>query len=172
VDQYAPARTPPSGYVIGVGDVLSIEVFDQPKMAARERVRPDGKMSMPLLGEFTAVDKAPAALAKELEKTLKDRSLVVDPRVAVHVDEIKPLAVSVLGKVARPGAFTIEPGAGVAQALASAGGLTDFADKTEIYLVRSTTPAVRLRFTFDQLTGRSATASQFKLKNGDVIVVY
>lgn len=172
VDQYAPAKAPATGYVIGVGDVLNVEVFDQPKMSTRERVRPDGKMSLPLLGELTVVDKAPAALAQQIERTLKDLGLVIDPRVAVQVVEMKPLSISVLGKVARPGAFAIEPGAGVAQALASAGGLTDFADKSEIYVVRSASPAVRLRFTFDQLTGRSATASQFKLKTGDVIVVY
>jgi polysaccharide export outer membrane protein len=171
VNDYAPAKAPSAGYLIGVGDVLSIDVYDQPKLSTKEPVRPDGKLSMPLLGEISVADKSPAALAQELERTLKDRSLVLDPRVSVHVDAMKTLGISVLGKVARPGTFNVEPGAGVAQAIASAGGLTDFADKSQIYLTRAT-PGPRLRFTFDQITGQSNVASQFRLKNGDVIVVY
>jgi polysaccharide export outer membrane protein len=171
VDDYAPAKAPATGYAIGIGDVVSVSVYGTDNLSTKEAVRPDGKISMPLLGEITAADKAPATLAQELERLLKERQLVVDPRVTVHVDAMKPLSVSVLGKVARPGAFTMEPGSGVAQAIASAGGLTDFADKSQIYLTRST-PPVRLRFTFDQLTGQSGVASQFKVKNGDVIVVY
>ena len=173
IDDYAPAKAPAAGYAIGVGDMLSIQVFDDPKLSTKERVRPDGKVAMPLLGDIVAVDKAPAALASEIEHTLKDRSLIIDPRVSVHVDETRPLSISVLGKVSHPGAFLMESGSGVAQAIASAGGLTDFAKKDQIYLTRATpAPAAHLRFTFDQITGQSGVASQFKLKSGDVIVVY
>src|SRR5690349_7415445 len=92
INDYAPAMVPVTGYVIGPGDVLSIEVYDQPKLSTKEQVRPDGKLSMPLLGEITVADKAPAALAQELERTMKERSLVLDPRVSVHVDAMKPLS--------------------------------------------------------------------------------
>jgi polysaccharide export outer membrane protein len=171
IDDYAPAKAPPTGYLIGVGDALNIQVYGDDKLSTKEPVRPDGKISMPLLGDVSVVDKAPATLAQEIERSLKERNLVVDPRVSVHVDAMSKLSISVLGKVARPGAFTMDPGSGVAQALASAGGLTDFADKSQIYLTRSN-PAAHLRFTFDQVTGQSGVASQFKLKSGDVIVVY
>jgi polysaccharide export outer membrane protein len=171
INDYAPAKAPATGYVIGIGDMLTVSEFNDPKLVAHERVRPDGKISFPLLGEVSVADKAPAAVADDLEKSLKDRNLVLAPRVSVHVDEMKPLSVSVLGKVGRPGAFAIEPGAGVAQAIASAGGLTEFAKKDQIYLTRQA-PAARLRFTFEQLTGENGTASQFKLKSGDVIIVY
>jgi len=171
VNDYAPAKTADSGYVIGVGDLLNIQVFDDPNLSTKQRVRPDGKISMPLLGDVSVSDRAPAALSSELERTLKTRNFVVDPRVSVNVDEVKPLSISILGKVARPGAYALEPGAGVAQAIASAGGLTDFAKKDQIYLTR-TTAAPRLRFTFDQVTGQESVASRFRLKSGDVIVVY
>jgi polysaccharide export outer membrane protein len=171
INDYAPAKTPDSGYVIGVGDLVNVQVFDDPNLSTKQRVRPDGKISMPLLGDISVSDRAPATLSAELERTLKSRNLVVDPRVSVNVDEVKPLSISVLGKVARPGAYIIEPGAGVAQAIASAGGLTDFAKKDQIYLTR-TTAAAHLRFTFDQITSQGGVASQFRLKTGDVIVVY
>jgi polysaccharide export outer membrane protein len=171
VNDYAPAKAPSTGYVIGVGDQLSIDVFKTEGFATKEAVRPDGKISIPLLGDVTAADKAPATLAHEIELALIDRKLVIDPHVSVRVDAMKPLSISVLGKVARPGAYVMESGSGVAQAIASAGGLTDFAKKDQIYLTR-TAPAVHLRFTFDQLTGQNGIASQFKLKTGDVIVVY
>ena len=173
IDDYAPAKTPTTGYAIGVGDMLSIQVFDAPNLTSKERVRPDGKVAMPLLGDVTVVDKAPAAVGSEIEQMLKERKLIVDPRVSVHVDETRPVSISVLGKVSHPGAFLMESGSGVAQAIASAGGLTDFAKKDQIYLTRATPPpAAHLRFTFDQITGQSPVASQFKLKTGDVIVVY
>jgi polysaccharide export outer membrane protein len=173
VNDYAPAKVAATGYMIGVGDALNIQVYGDANkdLATKESVRPDGKISMPLLGEITVVDKSPATVAQEIERSLKDRNLVVDPRVSVHVDAIRPLSISVLGKVAHPGAFLVEAGSGVAQAIASAGGLTEFAKKDQIYLTR-TTPATHLRFTFDQITGQGGVASQFKLKSGDVIVVY
>ena len=171
INEYAPAKTPTTGYVIGAGDALTVQVYSDEKLTTKERVRPDGKITMPLVGEISVVDKAPATVAQEVERVLKDRQLILDPRVAVHVDAISPLTISVLGKVARPGAFTVEAGSGVAQAIATAGGLTDFASKDQIYLNRSN-PSTRLRFTFDQLTGENGAASQFRLKNGDVIVVY
>jgi polysaccharide export outer membrane protein len=174
VDDYAPAKAPAAtGYMIGIGDALGVQLAGDANkdFGTTETVRPDGKISMPLLGDLTVVDKSPATVGQEIERALKDRNLVNDPHVSIHVNSMKPLSISVLGKVGRPGAFVMEPGSTIAQAIASAGGPTEFAHRDQIYIQRVNVPN-RLRVTFDQVTGGSGVASQFKLKTGDVIVIY
>ena len=172
VDDYPPAKVVTTGYVIGVGDLLSIQVWQQENLSSRERVRPDGNVSIPLVGEVLVVGRAPADVAHDLEKLLKERNFVLDPRVSVNVEEVKPMSIAVLGKLVHPGTFNIEPGAGVAEALASAGGLTDFAHKDQIYVIRRTPKPVKVRFSYEQLTSQTGSAPLFRLRSGDVIVVY
>jgi polysaccharide biosynthesis/export protein len=95
---------------------------------------------------------------------------VVDPRVMVVLEETKPLAVAVMGEVVHAGMYTLIPGAGVAEALASAGGLTEFAHRDRIFVVRRTPQLVRIRFTYSALVGGSGKAPTFRLQNGDVVV--
>jgi polysaccharide export outer membrane protein len=160
-------------YVINVGDVLSIQVWEQDKMSGRMRVRSDGRISLPLLNDVDAAGKTPVKLARDLEASLK--SVILNPMVTVVVEESKPptLNISVLGEVAKPGVQTLEPKAGVAQALAAAGGLTAFAHKDRIFVLRGgpqTTPT-RIRFTYTALTQNVGKAAQFRLETGDVVVV-
>lgn len=174
VDQVAeaPDPDPPGGeYTIGVGDLLSIQVWEQDKMSMKERVRSDGRISIPFLNDVDAAGKTPVKLAAELETGLK--TIIKVPKVTVSVEESKPrtLGVSVLGEVTKPGIQTLAPGAGVAQALASAGGLTTFAHKDRIFVVRGGLPPTRIHFTFAALTGNVGRASSFRLRNGDVVVV-
>lgn len=158
-------------YVIGAGDLLSVRVYNQEAISTRGRVRPDGRIAVPLAGEIEAVGRRPVDLAKEIEAHLK--SFVVAPVVAVSVEEIQPVKISVLGEVARPGMFTLEAGAGVLEALASAGGPTDFADKDAIFVLRrrGAAPPLRVRFTYAQLTGGAGNAAAFTLVSGDVVTV-
>jgi len=163
---------PPAGdgqYVIGVGDVLSVQVWDQEKMSGRVRVRTDGRVSLPLLNDVEAAGKTPVQLAREFEGGLK--SVVLNPKVTVVVEESMPLSISILGEVARPGLHALNPGAGVAQALAAAGGLTTFAHKNRIFVLRSGPTPARIRFTYKGLTDAPGPSSLFRLRTGDVVVV-
>jgi polysaccharide export outer membrane protein len=170
VDDYQRGQTVPEGYVIGVGDLLNVEVYGNEKMSTRARVRSDGRISLPLLDEVQVTGKPPAQVARDIEKQLKDQNLVLVPRVSVLVEEIKPLVIAVLGTVTRPGTYTLDQGGGVAEAIASAGGLTEFAHKDRIYVLRKTPKQVRIRFRFDDLTSETGLASAFRLQLGDVVV--
>ena len=156
-------------YVIGVGDLLSIQLWDQEKMSPRVRVRSDGRVSLQFLNDVEAAGKTPVRLARELEGGFK--SVVLNPQVTVVVEESRPLGVSVLGEVARPGLHTLDPGAGVAQALAVAGGLSTFAHKDRIFVLRSGSQPARIRFTYQALTSARGRAPLFRLLTGDVVVV-
>lgn len=158
--------------LIGSGDVLNVRVFQQDAMSARVKVRGDGKVSLPLVNEVMAGGKTPAALAGELQIKLKD--FINNPVVTVSLEETRPLTVSVLGEVPRAGTVTLEAGSGVLQALAAAGGLTDFGHKDGIFVLRKVPnlPAPkRIRFTWVALTQGDGAAARFVLVPGDVIVV-
>jgi polysaccharide export outer membrane protein len=168
-----PPDPPPAtaDYTIGIGDVLSVQVFDQDKMSAKVRVRSDGRITVPFLNDVPAAGKTPVKLGSELEEGLK--SVVLNPRVTVFVEESKPptISISVLGEVSKPGVQTLEPGVGVAQALASAGGLTAFAKKNRIFVVRGGAQPTRIRFKYEALTQNLGPAALFRLRPGDVVVV-
>jgi polysaccharide export outer membrane protein len=171
VDEWRePQPAPESGeYVIGVGDGLTILVWEQEKMSAKVRVRTDGQVSLPFLNDVPAAGLTPVALAQDLENRLK--ALIVTPRVTVAVDESKPLSVSVLGEVGEPGLHNLDPGSGVAQALAAAGGLRDYAHKDRIFVLRSGDKPVRIRMTYQSLTAAESAAASLRLRTGDVVVV-
>jgi len=170
VEDFTTADPPASAaYVIQDGDLIRIQVWNQDAMSTRARVRTDGQISVPFLKDVTVTGKTPSALASELETLLKD--YVNHPVVYVVVEESKPATVSVIGEVARPGIFPLDNGAGVAQALAAAGGLTAFAHKTHIYVLRSGRSAARIRFSYESLVEGIGRASAFRLFPGDVVVV-
>ena len=171
VEKYQEPQPPPQSgdYVIGVGDALAIQVWEQEKMSARVRVRTDGQVSMPFLNDVPAAGMTPVALAQDLERRL--RSFIVTPQVTVAVDESRPLSVSVLGEVGEPGLHNLDPGAGVAQALAAAGGLRDYAHKDRIFVLRSGDKPVRIRMTYQSLTAAEGPAAGLRLRTGDVVVV-
>lgn len=162
----APAS---AAYAIQNGDVVRIQVWNQDAMSTRARVRADGRISMPFLKDVAVAGKAPADLATELEELLKD--YVKSPVVYVVVEEPKPETVSVLGEVGRPGVYPLAGETGVAEALATAGGLTAFAHKDRIYVLRSGPQPARIRFTYQAVVDASAPASAFCLRPGDVLVV-
>lgn len=158
-------------YVIAAGDSLQVRVFQQDSMSARVKVRGDGKVSLPLLGDVPAAGKSTAALATELQVRLKD--FINNPVVTVSLEETRPVTVSVLGEVGRAGVVTLEQNSGVLQALAAAGGLNDFAHRDGIFVLRKVAgqPAPRrIRFTWEALTRGEGAAARFTLQPGDVVV--
>ncbi len=171
VDEYPiPATVSPlTEYFIGAGDQMQVQVWDNERLSTRTRVRADGRLALPLLGEMRALGKSPKELARDIEGALREGKLVNAPRVTVVVEEVATLKVSVLGQVARAGTYALEPGSGVADALASAGGLSEFAHKDQIYVLRRMPAPARIRFTFESLTELGRAAS-FRLQPGDIVV--
>ena len=163
----APANT--TGYVIQPGDVLQIRVFNQPDMSARARVRDDGKVSIPFLNDVVAAGFTPNALAQQLQQRLKE--FINAPVVTVSLEEARPFSVSVLGEVNKPGVYAVPVGAGVLQALAAAGGFTQYASRDRIFVVRETPQRARIRFQFEELTQAAGKAATFRLRPGDTVVV-
>ncbi|MCU0693257.1 MAG: polysaccharide biosynthesis/export family protein [Polyangiaceae bacterium] len=168
--QVDPAKlfTRDAEYRIQHGEMLSVRVFNQDGLSTHTRVRSDGRIDIPLAGEVLVVGKRPADLAREVEERLKP--FVVSPDVAISIEESLPTVVSVVGEVARSGVVSLDgaAGAGVLQALAAAGGLTEYADRDSVFVLRKSFPH-RIRFTYDGLTKKLGT--RFQLHSGDVVVV-
>lgn len=173
VDGYAPPRA--SGepvYVIKPNDLVDVRVFNQEQMSGKARVRSDGKMTLPFLNDVEAAGYSPGVLAQQLQTRLKD--FINAPVVTVSVEEAKPAPVSVLGKVARPGQYQLEPNSGVVQVLALAGGTTEFARRDGIFVLRQQpdrAAPVRIRFHTRALLRGEGQDAAFTLQGGDVVIV-
>src|SRR5439155_5950864 len=161
-DQYSDTPRAPD-YQIGSGDLLAIRVLGHEEMSTRARVRTDGRISVPFLQDLDAAGQTPGALADKLREDLKE--YVNHPVVTVTVEESKPLTVSVTGEVMHPGVYPLDVPANLLQAIASAGGLSQFAHDDQIYVLRRAPgddPPLRSRFRYEALAhaeGRSRTFS-------------
>jgi polysaccharide export outer membrane protein len=171
VDDYPPPAGTAAGseYLIAPGDLLAVHVYREEAMSTRERVRQDGKVSVPLLHDVQAAGLSPSTLAEQIQTRLKE--FINVPRVTVAVEEVHPLVVPVLGEVAHPGQYNLEKGAGVLEALAAAGGLTEFAHRDRIFVLRREPSPVRVRYTFEALSRGQGRAAAFRLQAGDAVVV-
>jgi len=156
-------------YVIGPGDGISIRVYEQEALSMTGKVRSDGRIALPLLGEIVVAGKQPSVLARELEGRFKE--FVVSPRVTVNVDTAMPVSVVMVGEIAKIGTVTLEPPATLLQAMASAGGPNDYADRSRIFVLRRNPEFKRIRFTYDALIHNEGGAALFALRSGDVVVV-
>lgn len=123
---------PPNAYAIGVGDVIEISVWKSPELSVSVPVRPDGRVSVPLLGDIQAAGMTPLALKEKLAVDFK--KYVTAPEVSVVIKEINSRKVFVTGEVKTPGAFDLQPRAKLMQILAMAGGLTPYAKGKVIVL--------------------------------------
>ncbi len=165
----APATTDPN-YVIGASDDLNIDVWKQPDLSRTVPVRPDGKISLPLLNDIQAVGLTPTQLAAQITEKLS--KLVNNPEVTVIVTAINSQRIYVLGEVARAGAYPMLPNMTVLQAISSAGGLGQFANQKNIYVLRAENgKQVRLPFNYKEVLRGQKTEQNILLKPGDTIVV-
>jgi len=156
-------------YVIGVGDSISIRVFEQDGLSGDAKIRTDGKIALPLVGEIVAAGKRPLELSREIEAALKQ--FIVNPRVTINVTESKPVSVTVVGEVGHIGVLTLEPPARLVEAMAQSGGVGEFGDKDKIFVLRQFPSYKRIRFTWEAILRNQENAAQFPLRTGDVIVV-
>lgn len=164
------AATQDPNYIIGPRDFLDISVWKEPDLTRSLTVRPDGKVSIPLLNDVQAAGLTPTQLATKIATDLK--KFVTDPQVTVIVTQINSQRVYILGEVSRAGAYPLLPQMTVLQALSSAGGLSTFANRKKIYVLREVDgKPVKYPFNYkDVLAGKSANEN-IELKPGDTIVV-
>ena len=130
-----PSAPPPSvQYTIGPEDVLRINVWKEPELSVTVPVRTDGKISLPLLHDVSVVGLTPIALQEELTRMLA--KYIENPTVSVIVDTINSLKIFVVGNVQQPGVFDAKREINILQAIAMAGGLTEWANKRNITIFR------------------------------------
>jgi len=155
-------------YLIQVNDVLHVFVWKEPEVTqSRVLVRPDGRISIPLVQDMQASGLTPVQLKQRLEEKLKD--LIDVPNVTVIVDTIQSYQVFVMGQVAGGGAFSSATPVTIMQALANAGGFSEFANKKEVRIFRGN---LVMKFNYEEYTeGRNLTQN-IKLESGDVVEVH
>lgn len=157
-------------YVIGAQDVLDISVWKEPDFSRIVPVRPDGKISLPLISDIQASGLTPSQLATEVTKMLN--KFVTNPQVTVIVSQINSQRIYLLGEVARAGAFPMLPDMTVLQALSNAGGVTQFANSRKIYILREESgKQQKLFFNYKDVIAGKRTEQNILLKPGDTIVV-
>ena len=128
------AQSPEPGYILGPGDVLEISVWGYQDLTRQVAVRPDGKISVPLVGSVTAAGLSVDRLAQVLTRSYAE--YIRNPQVTVIVKEFRKITASVIGQVARPGTYTLRPGVRLLDLLSLAGGVTEAAALKESRLIR------------------------------------
>ncbi len=129
-----PAKPPEEFYVIGAGDMLNVNIWKEPSLSGGVKVRPDGFVTLPLVNEVQVVGMTTAQLRKVLEEKYKE--FTIDPFVTVRLEGIASSEVFLVGQVARAGAFPLNGNETLLQMLTRAGGLSVFADRSNIRVVR------------------------------------
>jgi polysaccharide biosynthesis/export protein len=155
-------------YRLGPGDKLRIEVYKQDQLSQSLQIRPDGKITLPFIGDVAAAGKTSVELRDSLTTALKE--YVTNPVVTVMVQEALAAQIHVIGEVEHPGTQVMQGPRTVLQALAEAGGLKEFADRNNIHVLRNTGTGVQnLPFNYKEaLKGRT---DALYLQPGDTLVV-
>jgi polysaccharide biosynthesis/export protein len=164
------AATADPNYVIGGQDVLDISVWKEAELTRTVPVRPDGKISLPLLNDVQAAGLTPTQLAAQITESLK--KFVTNPQVTVIITQINSQRIYILGEVTRAGAYPLLPDMTVLQGLSSAGGFTQFANLKKIYMFRTENgKQVKYPFNYKDVISGKASDENVVLKAGDTIVV-
>ena len=164
-----PATTDPA-YVIGPEDVLDINVWKEPEMTRSVPVRPDGKISLPLINDVQAAGSTPQQLAATVTEKL--HKFMTDPQVTVIVTAVNSQRVFVVGEVLKAGAFPLLPGMTVLQVLANAGGFTTYANVKKIHVMRMVDgKPTKLPFNYRDVLNGDNPGQNIKLEPGDTVVV-
>jgi len=181
--QTADARTPPApapvgttgaanaDYRLAAGDKLRIEVYKDAQLSQALQIRPDGKVTLPLVGDVLAAGRTSIELRDAISEALKE--YIANPVVTVIVTETAPQLVYVQGEVNKPGALTLVNGRmSILQALAMAGGFTDFANKKDIRIIRKTATGVQnLKFNYKDAIDEESKREPLQLLAGDTVIV-
>ena len=160
----------PAGYIIGADDVLSIQFWGEKEMSAEVTVRPDGKVSLPLLNDVHAAGLTPGALRDVIVEAA--RKYVADPNPTVIVKTINSRKVFITGQVEKPGPYLLNSSTTVLQLLAMAGGVKEFARSKNIMVLRIEGGEQRVfRFNYQDVQFGKSLEQNIELKPGDTVVV-
>jgi polysaccharide biosynthesis/export protein len=155
-------------YRMTPGDKLRIEVYKDPQLSQSVQVRPDGKITLPLIGDIDAVGRTPIELRDVIRTAFKE--YITNPTVTVIVVEATTATAYVMGEVNHPGAVTLTAPLTIMQALALAGGLKDFADAKNIRILRKSLMGTQA-ITFNYKEALKSTRAPVYLQPGDTVVV-
>src|SRR3982074_17327 len=170
-DDKKQGQPPPSvseEYRLGPGDKLRVEVYKDAQLSQSAQIRPDGKITMPLVGDVEASGRTPLELRDALTTALKQ--YMTNPSVTVIVVEAPAATAYVLGEVNRPGAVNLQAPLTILQALAIAGGLKDFANSKNIRILRRTSSGVQT-IAFNYKEALKTSQAPVYLRPGDTVVV-
>jgi polysaccharide export outer membrane protein len=160
----------PTGYVIGPQDVLSVVFWREKDMSADVTVRPDGKISLPLLNDIQAAGYTPDELRGRLVEAAS--KFLEEPNATVVVKEIRSRNVSITGNVVKPAMYPLNGDMTVLQLIALAGGLQEYADKDKIVVIRSEGGRSQYHmFNYNQVVKQKNVQQNIPLKPGDTVVV-
>ena len=176
----AAAEEPPKGlagaaavdgeYRIGPEDLLDISVWNNTAISRSVPVRPDGKISLPLLNDVQAAGLSAMQLRDALTKKLAE--YVPTPEVSIIVREVRSFKVSVIGEIKTPGRYELKSRATVLDVLAQAGPFSDFASRARIFVLRlNGTTMKRIPFNYNKVIAADGEAENFLLQPGDIVVV-
>lgn len=164
------ARSLAPVYTIQPSDVLEIFVWKEPELTRKVTVRPDGRISLPLVQDLQASGITPIELKERIEARLKE--YVASPNVTVIVDAIKNYTVYVIGKVQKPGSLSSEQPISVLQALTLSGGFQDYANKSEMTVIRNYgSENILFNFNYEDVIKGKKPQQNILLRSGDVVVV-
>lgn len=166
---------PPGDFLLGPEDVLIVTVWKNQDLSREVVIRPDGMISMPLIGDVPAANLTANNLAKRISDRLTE--YMASPIVSVQIKEVNSYFIYVLGEVPKPGKYPLKSYANVMQGISLAGGFNPFAKKNKIKVLRVTANGssekhqVEIPVQYDDILKGNATVGNFYLKSGDVIVV-
>jgi len=161
-----PAPVDPKTYKVGAEDVLMVRVWREPELSGPQVVRPDGKFSLPLIGEVEAAGLTPVEISAAIIKTLE--KFIQRPEVLVSVQQVNSKRFYISGEVNRPGVFPLVVPTTIMQALTMAGGFRDFANTKKIVIMRGTE---RIPFNYKDVIKGKKLEQNILLESGDHIIV-
>jgi polysaccharide export outer membrane protein len=168
---YAAERARAGTYRVGPGDELHISVWGNEQLSGPVTVRPDGQITVELLGDIPAAGRAPAEIQQEIARLLV-RYIKEQPSVTVTVAEVNSYRIYVVGRVTQPGEFTPSSPVTVLQALALARGLTEYADPNHIVVLRRDSSGTRrIPFVYAAAVKCGRVEMDITLTSGDTVVV-
>ena len=161
-----------SDYFIGPEDVLDITVWRNADLSKQVTVRPDGRISLPLIGDISAVGKTAAQLSEDISAKLKEYK--ENPQVSIVVKEVNSYAIYVLGEVVKPGKYPLKSKTTLLQAITIASGFTPTAARNKIVVFRFAKDGagqIKMKASYDDIVLRDGSNQNFEMKPGDQIVV-
>jgi polysaccharide export outer membrane protein len=172
---YKVDMVPPGEFLLGPEDVLIVTVWKNQELSREVAIRPDGMISMPLIGDVPAANLTANNLAKRIGDRLTE--YMSSPIVSVQLKEVNSYFIYVLGEVPKPGKYPLKSYATVMQGISLGGGFTPFAKKNKIKVLRATGDGahdkhqIEIPVLYDDIVRGDAAIGNFYLKSGDVIVV-